>query len=123
VNSLMDAAVAYRHVVNVNDHLWRHDQHDIPVPDRDLELQGRLADGGDGEIDDHVAVTRLHQQATRYRPGSVPPDHAVRDLQVHQILGFRGRGWHRAGGSRQVDQENLKLAVRSRGQRGLKPFV
>lgn len=35
--ALMDAAVAYRHVVNVDDDLWRHDQHDVAVADRDLE--------------------------------------------------------------------------------------
>ena len=70
-----------------------------------------------------VAVPGLHRQAARHHPGSVPLDRAVGDLQLHQVLGRRGRGEPGAGGGGQVDQENLELSVGARGQRGLQPFV
>ena len=80
VNALGDVAVADRYAVGVDDDPGRHGQHDVPVADRDRQVEGRLADDGGGEVDEDVAVPGLHRQAARHHPGSVPLDRAVGDL-------------------------------------------
>jgi hypothetical protein len=122
-NALPDDAVADLDAVDVNHDLGRHDQHDVPVAGRDRQVEGRLADDGGGEVDDHVAVPRLHQQAARHHPVPVPLDGPVPDLQLHQVLGRCGRGQPGAGRSRQVGQQKLELPVRARGQRGAEALV
>jgi hypothetical protein len=117
--------MAVRDAVKVNDHLGRHDQDDVPVGDRDGQIEGRLADDGAGEIEDHVAVPVLHLEPPRYHPAPVALDNAVADLQLDQFFGFRDRrrNRNRAGRGRQVGQQGLKLSVGPRRQRGPQPLV
>src|ERR1700721_1033249 len=55
VSAPVDVAMADRYAVGVDDDPGRHGQHDVPVAERDRQVEGRLAEDGGGENDEDVA--------------------------------------------------------------------